>query len=75
MREMMIFPGVVKRREEITAAIDSVAPDVKKSEDDGMPISRAMADRSSSSFLLASSPSLCTDDGLPQKSLAVSEYA
>ena len=50
--DMMIFPGVVKRREENTAAIDSVAPEVKKSCSLLIPKRAAHFVLSSSSFLL-----------------------
>ena len=72
---MIIFPGVVKSREEITDAIDSVAPDVKTMDDDFTFRRDAIFSRSSSSFLWALSPGLCTEEGLAKKSSEVLIYS
>ena len=73
--DIIIFPGVVKSSEDTDAAIDSVAPDVKKRDSGVIPISIAILFLSSSSFLFALSPSAWTDEGFAQNSSDVSLYA
>ena len=68
-------PGSLNSREEKTVAIDSVAPDVKKSDDGGIDMADAIDSLILSSSFLAFIPSLWTEEGFAKNSLSVFIYA